>query len=202
MTEGMATKWGQRQTRAPGPPRGARQLIEARSKGLRPAGNVIVSLTGKRLPNCDNLTIYAEPRETYDWSILGGLDVEILADRLIPLEVVVTVLEAVGGILARSICLTYHEGLLASLGDLKTVFLEQEKPSKVFDWYPEAIWDPEQVVTLWGVKRYEQSRKLAARLASEIGFGLPDWYGQALKEVQRRIQREQAKHGANDRGRH
>jgi len=54
-------------------PQGALPILQARMKGVAPAGMVIVSMVGS-VWTAQPL-IHAKPDETYDWRVLRGLDV-------------------------------------------------------------------------------------------------------------------------------
>ena len=60
-------------------PRGARSIVEARLKGLRPADPVVVSFVGS-VP-WDNPTVYADAGASYDWRFLLGLPVMVVVKR-------------------------------------------------------------------------------------------------------------------------
>lgn len=58
---------------------GARQIVDARMKGLKPADLIIVSLIG---PTDDlNTTVYARPNTAYDWRWTAGLDIALYANQ-------------------------------------------------------------------------------------------------------------------------
>lgn len=53
-------------------PLGAKPIIEARAKGLRPADMVLISFIGRI--GEPNPTVYATPGRAYEWSWLHGLN--------------------------------------------------------------------------------------------------------------------------------
>ena len=53
-------------------PTGAVEIVEARKRGLKPAGMLIISLMGKTGES--NHTIFANPNSVYDWRWIIGLD--------------------------------------------------------------------------------------------------------------------------------
>ena len=60
-------------------PRGdAYAIADARAKGLKPAGVVLVVLAGRF--HWDNPTVYANPEQSYRWDWLRGLSVVVLMD--------------------------------------------------------------------------------------------------------------------------
>lgn len=59
-------------------PNGAKAIAEVRSRGLKPAEMLIVSLIGR--VNEQNHTIYAAGDKEYDWSWARGLQVCVYAD--------------------------------------------------------------------------------------------------------------------------
>ena len=58
---------------------GARAIVDARLKGLRPAEMVIVSLIGKTQE--PNITVYANPKAAYDWRWVMDLQICIYANK-------------------------------------------------------------------------------------------------------------------------
>lgn len=59
-------------------PKNAEQIVQARMKGLRPAGLVIVSLRGRVLTQ--QPLVLAEPGVAYDWRWVRGLDMCVYVD--------------------------------------------------------------------------------------------------------------------------
>ncbi len=53
-------------------PNGAQEVIDARKRGLKPAGMLIISLIGNTGES--NHTVFANPSSTYDWRWIIGLD--------------------------------------------------------------------------------------------------------------------------------
>jgi len=65
-------------------PSGAREIVEARKRGLKPADLVIVSLIGKL--NEQNPIVYANPEAAYDWGWARGLKFCIFIRNGVPWE--------------------------------------------------------------------------------------------------------------------
>lgn len=63
---------------------GARPIVDARLKGLRPADMVIVSLIGKTQET--NTTVYANPKTAYDWRWVADLQICIYANKSVEWE--------------------------------------------------------------------------------------------------------------------
>lgn len=63
---------------------GARQIVDARLKGLRPADMVIVSLIGKTQET--NTTVYANAKTAYDWRWVAGLNICVYANKSVDWE--------------------------------------------------------------------------------------------------------------------
>lgn len=60
--------------------RGAYAIAEARSNGMRPEGPVIVVLHGEE-PYCSNAIVYADPKDSYRWDWVLGLNVVVLMGK-------------------------------------------------------------------------------------------------------------------------
>lgn len=61
-------------------PNGAYPIVQARAKGMRPSGPLLVSLCNA--PHFDNATVYARPDQAYRWDWVRGLpSVVVLIDK-------------------------------------------------------------------------------------------------------------------------
>lgn len=72
--------------------RGAFTIAQARAKGMRPAGPVIVALNEE--PDCDNAIVYANPDEAYRWDWVKGLNVVVLMGKETRLGSILSDIEA------------------------------------------------------------------------------------------------------------
>jgi hypothetical protein len=62
-------------------------LLDMRKRKERPAGVTLISLVGF-LSRHSNFQVCADPDDTYDWSPLAGLEVEVMANKNIPMTTV------------------------------------------------------------------------------------------------------------------
>lgn len=90
---------------------GARALLEARQKGLKPAGIVVVSLIGGEFYDCADTALFVHddmPAERLDWRMLVNLEVWVWANGSVPLDRVLQVLDGIARARPRRLCLRFE----------------------------------------------------------------------------------------------
>lgn len=146
--------------------RNAEGLIELRQRGLQPELTVLISLVGPL--RYENVTLLAEPAKSYDWRVIGGLDVEVITSTKVPFARMVRTLVDVAAGVPRRMVLTFGEGPRVECGEWRQV-----TDFKVFDWCPMAIGGPS----------WDSSVKLAKTLFSQLGKSIPEPYEDAMALV-------------------
>ena len=118
-------------------PRNGENLLRMRRNGLRPDGLTLVSLVGSL--DYDNYTLYRDPGTVCDWSMLAGLDIELVASTAVPLADVLRALAEIATAVPGSISLYYLEGARVDCG--RSRFILESLNPKVgrmqFDWWPQ-----------------------------------------------------------------
>ncbi len=146
--------------------RNAEGLMDLRMRGIRPELPVLVSLIGPLL--FSNVTLMADAKRRYDWRVIGGLEIEVMASTAVPFPGLLQTLADLAAGVPRRMILSFEEGARVECGEWRQI-----TDFKVFDWYPMALSHD-----AWG-----ESRALARRLVAEVGKSLPDPYDEALNLV-------------------
>lgn len=144
-----------------GYPRNGEDLLRLRREGMRPDGVVLVSMVGS-LPHA-NYTLYADATTPCDWSMLAGLDVDLIVSRSIPFRLVLRALAALADACPAQMAISYIEGPCVDCGQARYVPLSVQPLAgrMMFDWYPLAVGRDAQGIAL------ERS------LWRELGNGIP-----------------------------
>lgn len=119
-------------------PRGAaRAIAEARSRGLRPADLVLISLAGGA--DWSNPTVYATPGQRYRWDWLKGLNAVVLIDASTRLNDILNDIESAGPAQLDVIDHERRKGwmVLRTTPSLQTLRWPQ---SQVKDWLGDQEW--------------------------------------------------------------
>lgn len=157
--------------------RNANGLVELLMRGIKPELPVLISLIGPL--EFENVTLLADSSRSFDWRVIGGLEVEIMASQAVPFaKLLRTLAEIAAGVPARMI-LTFTEGPRVECGEWRLI-----ADFRVFDWFPMPL-----AHGAWG-----KSRKLANRLLAEIGKTLPIPYDEGLNLVAQLAQEGQSWH--------
>lgn len=146
--------------------RNAEGLIELRQRGLQPELTVLISLVGPL--RYENVTLLADPTKSYDWRVIGGLDVEVITSTKVPFARMVRTLVDIAAGVPRRMVLTFGEGPRVECGEWRQV-----TDFKVFDWCPMAIGGPS----------WDASVKLAKTLFGQLGKSIPEPYEEAMALV-------------------
>lgn len=142
-------------------PLNAQSLIDLRMRGVVPNLPVLVSFVGP-LNDFTNVTLLGQSAGAYDWHCIAGLEVEVFVSRKVAFTDVLAQLAAIAAGVPKRMILTFTEGPRVECGELRIV----PHPSGdfgLFDWFPIAI----------GPTWYAEGGKVARRLWSELGRGLP-----------------------------
>ncbi|KVU10678.1 histidine ammonia-lyase [Burkholderia ubonensis] len=146
--------------------RNAQSLIDLRMRGIRPELPILVSLVGPL--EFENVTLIADPKARYDWRVIGGLEVEVIAAVAVPFPALLQSLADLATGIPKRMILTFSEGPSVECGEWRQI-----TDFKVFDWFPMPL-----AHGAWG-----ESRKLAHRLLTAVGKELPIPYDEALNLV-------------------
>jgi hypothetical protein len=160
-------------------PRNGDNLLRMRREGWRPDGLVLASLVGSL--GFDNYTTYADPGTSYDWSMLAGLEVELVVSTSVPFGAVLRTLADIAAAVPATLALGYVEGPRVDCGRSRYV-LESIRPvtgRMIFDWYP---------ITALTVS--PDSTHIAQRLWRELGSAIPTPYDSALRRLQSILEKE------------
>ena len=173
-------------------PRNGENLLRMRRNGLRPDELVLASLVGS-LGYC-NYTLYSDPGMVCDWSMLAGLEVELVASTAVPLAAVLRALADIASSVPASMSLAYLEGARVDCGRSRFIH-ESINPNAgrmVFDWWPLQANDPTKILT-------PDSTHLAQRLWRELGGALPAPCDAALHRLKLMVEKE-VRRGRNNSG--
>lgn len=149
-------------------------LVSMRHRCQRPEGIVLVSLCGY-LPQFTNFQLRAEANAVYDWQLVAGLDVEVIASRAVPFASVLRHLNAIASATPAHMTLGFIEGPQIECGEGRYA-LQTVNPNTgrmLFDWYPLAI----------GPLYYADALKVESRLRSELGRSLVERFPQAEAQI-------------------
>lgn len=164
-------------------PRNGENLLRMRRSGMRPDELVLASLVGS-LGYC-NYTLYSDPGMVCDWSMLAGLEVELVASTAVPLAAVLRALAEIASSVPASMSLAYLEGARVDCGRSRFI-LESINPNTgrmVFDWWPLQANDPAKILS-------PDSTRLAQRLWRELGGALPTPYDAAFSRLEPILEKE------------
>jgi len=173
-------------------PRNGENLLRMRRNGLRPDGLTLVSLVGSL--DYDNYTLYSDPGTDCDWSMLAGLEIELVASTAVPFPDVLRALANVAASVPTTLSLFYLEGARVDCGRSRFI-LESFNPKvgrMQFDWWPLQVNDPAKILS-------PDSTRLAQRLWRELGSALPMPCDAALYRLKLMLEKELCR-GANDSG--
>jgi hypothetical protein len=174
-------------------PRNGENLLRMRRSGMRPDELVLVSLAGSL--GYRNYTLYSDPGAVCDWSMLAGLEVELIADTAVSLAAVLRALADIASSVPASLSLYYLEGARVDCGRSRFI-LESLNPNvgrMQFDWWPLQVNDAAKILT-------QDSTNLAKRLWRELGDTLPT-PRDAVLYLKPMLEKELCR-GANDSGRY
>lgn len=157
--------------------RNAQGLIDLRMRGVRPELPILVSLVGPL--EFVNLTLIADPKGRYDWRVIGGLEVEIIASVEVPFPRLLQALADIAAGVPRRMVLTFREGPRVDLGEWRQI-----TDFRVFDWCPMALGGP-----CWN-----DARALASRIFAELGKSIPTPYDEACTLVIKAAQESEQWH--------
>lgn len=159
--------------------RNAAGLEELRSSGFKPDLPVLVSFVGDLRHT--NTTLYAEPSVEYNWRCIAGLDVEVIVNRSVPFDAILSVLRDLAACVPARMVLTYTEGPRLDLGEWRVI-----DDFALFDWLPMSV----------GPTSYMEAELIRKRINAELGKSIPLPYEQAIP-LFLKAQKEIA-NGAND----
>ena len=164
-------------------PRNGENLLRMRRSGMRPDELVLVSLAGSL--GYSNYTLYSDPGAVCDWSMLAGLEVELVASTRVSLCDVLRALADIAAAVPASISLYYLEGARVDCGRSRFI-LESFNPNTrrmLFDWWPLQVNDTSKILT-------PDSTGLAQRLWRELGGALPTPCDAAFRRLKPMLQKE------------
>jgi|GEM_PF-3136856 hypothetical protein len=88
----------------------ARDLLQARQRGQKPAGPVVVSLIGGEFGSVASVALYVRqdaPLDRFDWRMLVNLEVWVWADSSVGLGILVELLDRIASIRPKRLCLRF-----------------------------------------------------------------------------------------------
>ncbi len=173
-------------------PRNGENLLRMRRSGMRPDELVLVSVSGNL--GYSNYTLYSDPGAVCDWSMLAGLEVELVTSTAVPFADVLRTLADIAAAVPASMSLYYLEGARVDCGRARYV-LESINPKvgrMQFDWWPLQVNDPAKILT-------PDSTRLAQRLWRELGGALPTPCDAALYRLKPILGKEVCRGATNPR---
>lgn len=163
-------------------PKNAEALLNLRKNGVKPELPVLISLIG--LLDFNNLALQADANLDYDWTLIAGLDIDVMADRTVPFGRVLATLAALSLAVPRQMVLSYREGAQVDCGQWR-IAGEQT----YFDWFPIAL-SPRRAKPTVHVHHYLEGKKLERALWDQLGKELPIAWDLEMDTVVKRITEE------------
>lgn len=163
-------------------PRNAEALLNLRKNRTKPELPVLVSLIGSL--DFNNIVLHADENRDYDWTLIAGLDVDVMADRTVPFRRVLATLAAVAAAAPRQMVLSYREGAQVDCGQWR-IAGEQT----YFDWFPMAV-SPRRAKPAAHVRAYLQGQKVEKALWAEMGKRLPIPWDVEMDAIVKKITQE------------
>ncbi len=162
-------------------PRNGEDLLRLRREGMRPDGVVLVSMVGS-LPYA-NYTLYADGATPLNWSMLAGLDVDLIVSRSIPFRLVLRALAGLADACPTRITLSFTDGPCVECGQSRYAPMSIQPPTgrMMFDWCPLAV------------SREPQSVALERRLRRELGNSIPAHFDAAMSRAAEQLNKEIAR---------
>lgn len=160
-------------------PKNAEALLSMRKSGVKPELPVLISLIGPL--DFNNLVLRADANLEYDWTLIAGLDVDLMVDSSVAFGRVVATLAALAAAVPRQMVLSYREGAQVDCGQWR---LAGEQT--YFDWFPIAL-SPRRASPTVHVRSYLEGKKLERALWAEMGKGLPLAWDLEMDRVVKKI---------------
>jgi hypothetical protein len=134
-------------------------LLDLRRRKLRPEGVTLVSFIGF-LSQHSNFQVCGDPDDTYDWSPLAGLEVEVMASKNIPMVTVLRQLACIAVATPAHMVLTFVEGPRIECGRSRVSLISYNPNVRRmgFDWFPMAV----------GPSHLEDALKIEKRMWDEF----------------------------------
>lgn len=155
-------------------------LLDLRKRGKRPESVTLVSLVGF-LPY-SNFQLCADPADTYDWTPIAGLDVELITDMSVPMAALLRQLAAIIKATPDHLVLGYREGYRIEVGHARYA-LQSYNPNvgrMLFDPFPMAV----------GPAHLCESMKIEKRLWAELDNALPIPFDASEQRIVTRMNQE------------
>jgi hypothetical protein len=146
-------------------PRNSEALLNLRKNGVKPELPVLISLIGPL--DFNNVTLQADANREYDWTLIAGLEVDLMVAQSVPFNRVLATLAALADAVPRQMVVSYREGAQVDCGQWR-IAGEQT----YFDWFPMAV-SPRRAKPANHVRAYLQGQKLERALWAEMGKRLP-----------------------------
>lgn len=156
-------------------------LLDLRRRKLRPEGVLLISLIGF-LNQHSNFQLCADPDDTYDWTPVAGMDIEVMANKGIPMATVLRQLAGIAAATPAHMVLTFVEGPRIECGQWRYK-LQSHNPNvgrMAFEWFPMAV----------GPAHLADAFKIEKRMWSEIGGALSNSFDNAEMRVVAQMQKE------------
>lgn len=146
-------------------PHNAEGLLNLRKNGVKPELPVLVSLIGPL--NFNNVVLQADANREYAWTLIAGLEVDLMAAQSVPFSRVLATLAALADAVPRQMVLSFREGAQVDCGQWR-IAGEQT----YFDWFPMAV-SPRRAKPANHVRAFLQGQKVEKALWAEMGKRLP-----------------------------
>jgi hypothetical protein len=163
-------------------PRNAETLLNMRKNRVKPELPVLVSLIGPL--DFNNVTLTADANSDYDWTLIAGLDVDLMTAQSVPFGRVLATLSALADAVPRQMVLSFREGAQVDCGQWR-IAGEQT----YFDWFPMAV-SPRRAKPVNHVKAYLQGQKVEKALWDEMGKRLPIPWDLEMDAIVKKITEE------------
>lgn len=158
-------------------PRNAESLVAMRTseKPTVPELPVLISLVGSL--GFNNLTLYANAGNAYDWHPIAGLEVEVFASAATPFSDLLSLLAAIAAAVPKRMVLTFIDGPRIDCGEMRTI-----TDFAVFDWFPMTI-TPINAAPSEHIGAWNSGRIIEQKLWKALGKELPIPYEKAMDLV-------------------
>lgn len=160
-------------------PKNAEALLSLRKNGVKPELPVLVSLIGP--VEFNNVVLQADANLDYDWTLIAGLDVDLMTDQSVSFGRVLATLAALAASVPRQMVLSYREGAQVDCGQWR---LAGEQT--YFDWFPMAV-SPRRATPAKHVRSYLDGQKVERALWAEMGKRLPIPWDLEMDAIVKRI---------------
>jgi hypothetical protein len=111
--------------------------------------------------------LQADANLDYDWTLIAGLEVDLMADRSVSFGRVLDTLAALADAVPRQMVLSYRGGAQVDCGQWRIAGAQT-----YFDWFPIAL-SPRRAKPTVHVHHYLEGKKLEHALWAEMGKRLP-----------------------------